>query len=212
MLTAEKTHLLLTRADGRSESPSHHGLALAAAALADYRSAGVVTVEDAPVDRARVLVTAAGVTGHPVLDAALSQVDALAGTTVVAAVRAGRPRLTRAVVAHLTETGHLTERKAFMATRHEPRGVARAELVDRLTAVVLDEQEASEEDVLLLGVLQHLNLARRLLPGVHEAHDRRETVRRIESLTRSDLLVQAVRRAVGGTAAALTAAAAGSAA
>ena len=57
MLTAEKTHLLLTREDGRSESPSHHGVALAAAALADYRAAGIVTVEDAPVDRARVLDT-----------------------------------------------------------------------------------------------------------------------------------------------------------
>lgn len=210
MLTAEKTHLLLTREDGRSESPSHHGVALAAAALADYRAAGIVTVEDAPVDRARVLVTAAGVTGHPVLDARLGKVDALAGTPVTAAVAAGRPNLRKAVIARLTETGDLAEHKAFMATRHLPRGGTRAELLDRLTAVVLDEREATDEDVLLLGVLQHLNLAWRLLPGTHERYGRRELVRRVESLTRSDLLVQAVRGAVGGTAAAVTAAAAGS--
>ena len=35
MLTVEKAHLLLTREDGLSESPSHHRVALAAAALAD---------------------------------------------------------------------------------------------------------------------------------------------------------------------------------
>lgn len=78
--------------------------------------------------------------------------------------------------------------------------------------MVLDEAEPSDEDVLLLGVLQHLNLARRLLPGAHERYDRREMVRRIETLTREDLLVQAVRRAVGGTSGTVTAAAAGSAA
>ena len=210
MLTAEKTHLLLTREDGRSESPSHHGVALAAAALADYRAAGIVTVEDAPVDRARVLVTAAGATGHPVLDAGLGKVDSLAGTRLTAAVAAGRPALRKAVVAHLTETGELAERKAFMATRHVPRGGERAALLSRLTAVLRDEREATDEDVFLLGVLQHLNLARRLLPGAHERYERREMVRRIESLTRQDPLVQAVRRAVGGTSGALTAAAAGS--
>ena len=86
----------------------------------------------------------------------------------------------------------------------------RAELLAHLTAVVLDEAEPSDEDVLLLGVLQHLNLARRLLPGAHERYDRREMVRRIETLTREDLLVQAVRRAVGGTCGTITAAAAGS--
>ena len=37
MLTVEKAHLLLTREDGCSESPSHHRVALAAAALADHR-------------------------------------------------------------------------------------------------------------------------------------------------------------------------------
>lgn len=210
MLTAEKTHLLLTREDGRSESPSHHGVALAAAGLADYRAAGIVTLEDAPVDRARVLVTAAGATGHPVLDAALGKVDALAGTKVTAAVAKGRPALRKAVVAHLTETGELAEHKAFMATRHVPRGGTRAELIARLTAVVLDEREASDEDVLLLGVLQHLNLARRLMPGAHERYERREMVRRLESLTRADPLVAAVRRAVGGATGAVTAAAAGS--
>ena len=210
MLTVEKAHLLLTREDGCSESPSHHRVALAAAALADHRSAGIVTLEDVPVDRARVLVTAAGTTGDPVLASSLGQVDALAGRPLVATVAAGKPDLRKAVVAHLTETGRLTERKAFLATRHVPRGTARTELLAHLTAVVLDEAEPSDEDVLLLGVLQHLNLARRLLPGAHERYDRREMVRRIETLTREDLLVQAVRRAVGGTCGTITAAAAGS--
>ncbi|MFP3472536.1 GPP34 family phosphoprotein, partial [Micrococcus sp. SIMBA_144] len=76
-------------------------------------------------------------------------------------VAAGKPDLRKAVVAHLTETGSLTERKAFLATRHVTRGTERTELLAPLTAVVLDEAEPSEEDVLLLGVLQHLNLARR---------------------------------------------------
>lgn len=189
MLTVEKAHLLLTREDGLSESPSHHRVALAAAALADHRSAGIVTLEDVPVDRARVLVTAAGTTGDPVLDSSLGQVDALAGRPLVSTVAAGKPDLRKAVVAHLTETGRLTERKAFLATRHVPRGTARTELLAHLTAVVLDEAEPSDEDVLLLGALQHLNLARRLLPGAHERYDRREMVRRIETLTREDLLV-----------------------
>lgn len=210
MLTVEKAHLLLTREDGLSESPSHHRVALAAAALADHRSAGIVTLEDVPVDRARVLVTAAGTTGDPVLDSSLGEVDALAGRPLVSTLAAGKPDLRKAVVAHLTETGRLTERKAFLATRHVPRGTERAELLAHLTAVVLDDAEPSDEDVLLLGVLQHLNLARRLLPGAHERYDRREMVRRIETLTREDLLVQAVRRAVGGTCGTITAAAAGS--
>mgnify|MGYP001134264262 CR=1 FL=1 len=197
MLTVEKAHLLLTREDGLSESPSHHRVALAAAALADHRSAGIVTLEDVPVDRARVLVTAAGTTGDPVLDSSLGQVDALAGRPLVSTVAAGKPDLRKAVVAHLTETGRLTERKAFLATRHVPRGTERTELLAHLTAVVLDEAEPADEDV---------------LPGSHERYDRREMVRRIEALTREDLLVQAVRRAVGGTSGTVTAAAAGSAA
>ena len=94
---------------GRTAMAGRDIRALAAAALADYRAAGIVTVEDAPVDRARVLVTAAGVTGHPVLDAGLGKVDALAGTPVtaaVAAMRAASPlvhgatgSVTRAIVA-----------------------------------------------------------------------------------------------------------------
>ena len=46
--------------------------------------------------------------------------------------------------------------------------------------------------------------------ALRERYDRREMVRRIETLTREDLLVQAVRRAVGGTCGTVTAAAAGS--
>ena len=82
-------------------------------------------------------------------------------------------------------------------------------LTSHLTAVVLDEADPTAEDVLLLGILQHLNLARRLLPGAHERYDRREFTRRIEALTRSDLLVQAVRAAVAGRGGAIAATAAG---
>ena len=112
----------------------------------------------------------------------MTLVEMLVVLALVATVAAGKPDLRKAVVAHLTETGRLTERKAFLATRHVPRGTERAELLAHLTAVVLDEAEPSDEDVLLLGVLQHLNLARRLLPGAHERYDRREMVRRIETL------------------------------
>ena len=93
--------------------------------------------------------------------------------------------------------GVLAGQPALRGQRDFEHEAQRAELLAHLTAVVLDEAEPSDEDVLLLGVLQHLNLARRLLPGAHERYDRREMVRRIETLTREDLLVQAVRRAVG---------------
>lgn len=210
MLTAEKTHLLLTRDSGRSAAPAHHDVALAAAVLADLRQAGVVTVEDAPVKDARLWVVAGGTTDHPVLDALLPAVEGLSGRQVATLVAKGRPKARGPIVAHLVETGELTEHKAFLATHQEPASpAAREGLVARLTAVVLDEQEPTDEDVLLLGVLQHLNLARLMLPGTHERFDRREGARRIESLTRHDLLVQAVRRAVAGPSGAAAAAAAG---
>lgn len=210
MLTAEKTHLLLTRADGRSESPAHHGIALSAAALADLREAGMVRVEDAPVASARLWVVAGGTAGDPVLDGLLPGVDALSGEKVSAVVAKGRPAALKPVAAHLVETGELEEHKAFLTTRRVPVTTSVKDgLTSHLTAVVLDEADPTAEDILLLGILQHLNLARRLLPGAHERYDRREFTRRIEALTRSDLLVQAVRAAVAGRGGAIAATAAG---
>lgn len=200
MLTAEKMHLVLTAEDGRSLVPAHHDTALAAAALADLRGAGVVSLEEeAGVDRARVTVVSAGTTDHPVLDAILPQVDGLSGTKVAAAVAKGRPKARKAVLAHLTETGELEEHKAFLNTRHVPSSpAARREVLDRLSQAVTENGTPSDEDRLLLGVLHHLNVARHLLPEAREQEgSRREFSRRLERLTRDDLLVRSVARAVG---------------
>ncbi|MDY6055366.1 GPP34 family phosphoprotein [Micrococcus sp.] len=208
MLTAEKLHLLLTRPDGRSEARRLHGVALAAAALADLRAAGVVDFEDArPAAEARIRVVAGGTAGHPVLDALLPQADALAGTPVAAAVGKGRPRATKPVIAHLVETGVLRTRPAFLDTRHVPASpTTRAELVTELTAVVRGEREGSEQDLLLLGLLHHLNVLRRLLPEAQGDQSRRDLTRRLEALSREDVLAQAVRRSVSTTAATAAAA------
>ena len=200
MLTAEKMHLVLTDEDGRPLVPAHHSVALAAAALADLRQAGVVELEEqAGVDRARVTVVAAGTTDHPVLDALLTEADALSGKRVAAVVGKGRPRARKPVVAHLTETGELEEHKALLNTRHVPTSpAARQQILDRLSRALTEGGEPSDEDLLLLGVLHHLNVARHLLPQAREEEaSRREFTRRLERLTRDDLLVQSVGRAVG---------------
>lgn len=206
MLTSEKLHLLLTREDGRSLSPSHHDVALAAAVLADLRDAGIVSLEDAPVSRARVLVTGAGATDHPVLDALLPEVDGLRGKKVAAVVGKGRPKARKPVVAHLVETDELVEHKALLNTRHTPVGPGRPALVAGLTAG-LDGDSPSDEDRLLLGVLHQLNVLRRVLPEAGaEGESRREQSRRLERLTHDDLLVQAVGRTVSTVAAVAAAA------
>lgn len=203
MLTAEKMHLLLTREDGSSAAGSHHGVALAAAALADLRRAGVVDVEDAPAARARVLVTSGGLTDDAVLDALLPQVDGLAGQKVVAVVGKGRPKARRAVVDRLTRTGELIEHAAFLNTRHVPASPeTRRALAAGLTEAARDGVQPSDEDRLLLGVLHHLNVLRGLAPAVLEGTDRRALGRHVESLTREDPLVQAVRASVSTIAAA----------
>ena len=211
MLTAEKLHLVLTAEDGRPLVPAHHSTALAAAALADLRRAGVVALEeDAGVDRARVTVVSAGTTDHPVLDALLPEVDALSGKKVAAVVGKGRPRARKPVVAHLTETGELEEHKALLNTRHVPTSpTTRQEILDRLSRALTEGGEPSDEDLLILGVLHHFNVARHLLPQAREQEaSRREFTRRLERLTRDDLLVRSVGRAVGLTSATAAASAA----
>lgn len=211
MLTAEKAHLLLTRPSGRSESPAHHRIALAAAALADLRRAGVVRVEDGPAQTARVWTVRAGTAGDAAADAFVSRVDGLSGRRVAALVAKGRPDVRAEVAERLTRSGDLVKVKDVIGGHLEPASDApRLVLVQTLTNAVLGEAEPSEEDRVLIGLLLHLDLGRRLLTGTHERLGRRELVRRMDELSREDVLVQAVRRAVAGIGGAVAAAAAGS--
>lgn len=200
MLTAEKAHLLLTRPSGLSEAPALHGTALAAAALADLREADLVRIEDAPAKDARVWTARGGAAGHPVLDTLLASLDRLSGKKVAALVAKGKPDARKAVVAHLAETGELEkQKKSLLDTRHVPvKPATRQGLLDHLGAVAAGDAEATDEDRLLIGVLHQVNVAHRLLPGGPEGESRRDAARRLESLTRGDVLVQAVRKAVAG--------------
>lgn len=211
MLTAEKAHLLLTRPSGRSEAPALHRAAVAAAAIADLRAAGLARVEDAPAQDARVWAVRGGAAGHPVLDALLSSLDRLSGERVTALVAKGRPDARRAVLDHLVEAGELEKRRVSpLETRHVPVSPAtRQGLLEHLGAVGRGEAEGTEEDRFLIGLLHQLNVAARLLPAGPAEESRRDAARRLESLTRDDVLVQALGCALTGhsaTAAAVAAA------
>ena len=79
---------------------------------------------------------------------------------------------------------------------------ARQQILDRLSRVLTEGGDPSDEDLLLLGILHRLNVARHLLPQAREEEaSRREFTRRLERLTRDDLLVQSVGRAVDLTSA-----------
>ncbi|MDO5634986.1 MAG: GPP34 family phosphoprotein [Micrococcus sp.] len=214
MLTVEKMHLLLTRADGSSESPSAQGSALTAALLLDLREAGMIRIEDgvAPED-ARVLVIRGGATTHPLLDAVLGQLDSAAGSSLDSMVASATPDALAATREHLTRRGVLVAEKSLFSTTYRPASAtARNELREDLTAVYRGEREATGADLLLLGTLNVLNLARTLLPEAARGEERRETGRALSRLTGGDLFVGAVSRAVCGLSGTLAAAALPSAA
>jgi hypothetical protein len=209
MLTVEKMHLMLTRPDGTPEAPKAHKNALAAAALLDLASAGIVAVEqEAAPAQARVRVVAAGTTGHPVLDAVLSQVDGLDGTGLHALVKKGKPAVQKPLEKHLIERGTLLkEKKGLLNTEIRPESTrARDEVLDEVRTALEAGGEMNPSTSLLLGTLDALNIARVLVPGAEAEHGRRELGRRILRLTRDDRYVRAVREATasfaGNTAAA----------
>ncbi|WP_158495452.1 GPP34 family phosphoprotein [uncultured Micrococcus sp.] len=209
MLTMEKMHLLLTRADGSSESPSAHGPALAAAALQDLAEAGVVRLEESrDPAQARVIVVAGGTAGHPVLDALLPAVDKAANTPLHKLVAAGTPKARKAVEAHLTEQGLLRREKSLLSTTHLPASTtARHEIRERLAAVLTGGAEATEADELLLAALGELNLAPTLLAGAGREQGRRELVRGIAAKTQSNPYAVALGASVRSLSGALSAAA-----
>lgn len=209
MLTVEKMHLMLTRPDGTPESPKTHKNALAAAALLDLSEAGIVEVEEhAEPAQARVRVIAAGTTGHPVLDAVLSQVDGLDGTPLHALVKKGKPAVKKPLEKHLVERGLiLKEKKGLLNTEVRPASSRpRDEVLEEVRVALESDGGMNASTSLLLGTLDTLNIARVLIPGAEAEHGRRELGRRIARLTRDDRYVRALRAATatfgGNTAAA----------
>ena len=197
MLIVEETYLLLTNdngAAGRVWSYRRHGLVTAL--LVDLAEAGIIGIGQGRDPR--VAVVKAGVTSHPVLDAALPALDRLSGRRISALVASPKLNPEQAVGQSLARQGIVQEvprrfrSPEYVTVSPAPEIVLR----QRLGEVLAGDREATLADATELGILKALNLAYGLLGPARGDLDRRGLARRIVAVSQEVPAVGALQRMV----------------
>jgi len=199
MLICEELFLLLTKDSGAFESyGGNDQLGLRGAVLLDLILAGRLSLS--PDKRPRVTVLDASPTGHAALDEALAVLPAKNGKKLSSLINWGGLKPRDAVAAQLQGAG-VIERTGGglfgLATRFPTRdaGPERATR-ERLYAVLHGERPATHADLALLGILQSMGLASRILPQRETGLRRGELRHAITTLRPASASGDAVARAI----------------
>ena len=180
MLICEELFLLLTKDSGAFESyGGNDQLGLRGAVLLDLILAGRLSLS--PDKRPRVTVLDASPTGHAALDEALAVLPAKNGKGLSSLIGWGGLKPRDAVAAQLQDAG-VIERTGGglfgLATRFPTRDAG----PERLSAVLHGERPATHADIALLGILQGMGLAAKVLPPAQTGLGRGELKRAIKGL------------------------------
>ena len=185
MLICEELFLLLTKDSGAFESyGGNDQLGLRGAVLLDLILAGRLSLS--PDKRPRVTVLDASPTGHAALDEALAVLPAKNGKGLSSLIGWGGLKPRDAVAAQLQDAGVIERTSGGLfglATRFPTRdaGPERATR-ERLYAVLHGERPATHADIALLGILQGMGLAAKVLPPAQTGLGRGELKRAIKGL------------------------------
>ena len=205
MLICEELFLLLTKDSGAFESyGGNDQLGLRGAVLLDLVLAGRLSLS--PDKHPRLTVLDTSPTGHAALDEALAVLPAKNGKKLSSLINWGGLKPRDAVAAQLQGAG-VIERTGGglfgLATRFPTRdtGPERATR-ERLYAVLHGERPATHADIALLGILQGMGLAAKVLTPAQTGLGRGELKRAIKGLRAAggpeDAVAGAVRSIIAG--------------
>lgn len=205
MLICEELFLLLTKDSGAFESyGGNDQLGLRGAVLLDLVLAGRLSLS--PDKHPRLTVLDTSPTGHAALDEALAVLPAKNGKKLSSLINWGGLKPRDAVAAQLQGAG-VIERTGGglfgLATRFPTRdtGPERATR-ERLYAVLHGERPATHADIALLGILQGMGLAAKVLTPAQTGLGRGELKRTIKGLRAAggpeDAVAGAVRSIIAG--------------
>ena len=196
MLICEELFLLLTKDSGAFESyGGNDQLGLRGAVLLDLVLAGRLSLS--PDKHPRLTVLDTSPTGHAALDEALAVLPAKNGKKLSSLINWGGLKPRDAVAAQLQGAG-VIERTGGglfgLATRFPTR--------ERLYAVLHGERPATHADIALLGILQGMGLAAKVLTPAQTGLGRGELKRTIKGLRAAggpeDAVAGAVRSIIAG--------------
>ena len=205
MLICEELFLLLTKDSGAFESyGGNDQFGLRGAVLLDLILAGRLSLS--PDKRPRLTVLDTSPTGHAALDEALAVLPAKNGKKLSSLIGWGGLKPRDAVAAQLQDAG-IIERTGGglfgLATRFPTRdaGPERATR-ERLYAVLHGERPATHADIALLGILQGMGLAAKVLTPAQTGLGRGELKRTIKGLRAAggpeDAVAGTVRSIIAG--------------
>ena len=199
MLICEELFLLLTKDSGAPESwGGNDQLGLRGAVLLDLVLAGRVTLT--PEKRPHMSIVDTSPTGHAVLDQALDVLPAKNGKRLSSLIVWYKIKPRDTIAAELASAG-VVERTTgglfglaprFPTINTSPERATR----DRLRAVLRGERPATHADLALLGILQSMGLASRILPQRETGLRRGELRHAITTLRPASASGDAVARAI----------------
>jgi len=216
MLISEELLLLLSKDDGGSESMSYRGYGMAAAAIADLFVGGRIDLSDEKHPRLRVVSTEPP--DHPALAPVLAGLaEKRDGKRLDAILMWGTADPTHDVARSLEDAGVLEVREkrlmGLLPERYPVRDPQpEADLRRRLAAVIAGDEQAGENDVSLLGIIQALGLSRRILREEAGDLSGADLKRRITEIAEAGPVSEALKRAIDAMTVTITAIAASAAA
>lgn len=199
MLICEELFLLLTKDSGAPESwGGNDQLGLRGAVLLDLVLAGRVTLT--PEKRPRMTIVDTSPTGHVVLDQTLAVLPAKNGKRLTSLITWSKVKPRDAVAAELAAAGVIERTNGglfglaarFPTLNAGPEHTTR----ERLRAVLHGERPATHADLALLGILQSMGLASRILPQRETGLRRGELRHAITTLRPASASGDAVARAI----------------
>ncbi len=215
MLISEELLLLLSKDDGTNEAFVYRDYGMTAAAIADLMAAGHVILSEDRTPRLRIVVP--GPARHPALTAMLERLTPKDGRKIDSILMWDSIHPTRDVAEGLRDAGviDIRERRllGLVPTRFptlDPQ--PERELRERLAAVIAGDVRANENDVVLLGILQGMDVARRVLRDEVGDLKGRALKARIEAIIEESPIGDALRRTIRAMATIIAAIAGGSAA
>lgn len=208
MNITEELFLLLLRDNGKDEPwGTHRDYGLRGAAVADLVVAGRIALSADKDPRLQVLDAAP--TGDPVLDLALTAFAAKDGKRLSSLITLGKLTLQPAVAQELAQRGIITIGEPRMlglvpsvypTINPQPERATRA----RLASVLRGGSLPSNADLALLGILQGLDVAPKVLATEAAGMSKRDLTKRIEELAKDDPTGSAVRRSIQAMTVAMT--------
>lgn len=197
MMICEKLFLLLMKDTG---SPENWGgteiYGLRGAVLADLIELGRLEVDDGP----RIRVIDASPTGHPALDQALQVLPAQHGAKISPLTTWCKITPHDGVVASLCQQGVIEVssggllglRTTYPTVDPAPERALR----QRLYAVLRGEQEAADQDRILLCIVHALGIDPKIFPQETTGLGKKDLKHRIRQLAGTDVAGQAVDRTI----------------